>query len=206
MEIIQKYFPNLTEQQLHRFAALYDLYTDWNAKINVISRKDIENLYEHHVLHSLGIAKFIHFQPGTTVMDLGTGGGFPGIPLAILFPDVQFHLVDSIGKKIRVANEVANAIGLTNITSRHARAEEEKQQFDFVVSRAVMPLTDLVKIVKKNIASHQQNAIPNGLICLKGGELEKEAMPFKHKVIIQNLSEEFDEEFFQTKKVVYIPL
>ena len=145
MELILKYFPDLTEEQKRQFAALYDLYTDWNSKINVISRKDIENLYEHHVLHSLGIAKVIRFKPGTKVMDLGTGGGFPGIPLAILFPEVQFHLVDSIGKKVRVATEIAGSIGLKNVTTRHARAEEEKQLFDFVVSRAVMPLTDLLK-------------------------------------------------------------
>ncbi|WP_291585535.1 16S rRNA (guanine(527)-N(7))-methyltransferase RsmG [Bacteroides sp.] len=204
MEIILKYFPDLTEEQRRQFAALYDLYIDWNAKINVISRKDIENLYEHHVLHSLGIAKVIQFRPGTSIMDLGTGGGFPGIPLAILFPDVKFHLVDSIGKKVRVATEVANAIGLKNITFRHARAEEEKQLFDFVVSRAVMPLGDLVKIIKKNISPRQQNALPNGLICLKGGELEHEAMPFKHKTTLHSLSKDFKEEFFQTKKVVYV--
>ena len=147
MEIILKYFPNLTEQQKEQLAALYNLYTDWNSKINVISRKDITNLYEHHVLHSLGIAQVINFRPGTRVMDLGTGGGFPGIPLAILFPDTTFHLVDSIGKKIRVATEVANSIGLKNVTCCHKRAEEEKGKFDFVVSRAVMPLIDLVKIV-----------------------------------------------------------
>ena len=204
MEIILKYFPDLTEEQRRQFAALYDLYIDWNAKINVISRKDIENLYEHHVLHSLGIAKVIQFRPGTSIMDLGTGGGFPGIPLAILFPDVKFHLVDSIGKKVRVATEVANAIGLKNVTLRHARAEEEKQLFDFVVSRAVMPLADLVKIIKKNISPRQQNVLPNGLICLKGGELEHEAMPFKHKTTLHSLSEDFKEEFFQTKKVVYV--
>ena len=204
MEIILKYFPDLTEEQRRQFAALYDLDIDWNAKINVISRKDIENLYEHHVLHSLGIAKIINFRPGTSIMDLGTGGGFPGIPLAILFPEVKFHLVDSIGKKVRVATEVANAIGLKNVTFRHARAEEEKQLFDFVVSRAVMPLGDLIKIIKKNISPRQQNALPNGLICLKGGELEHEAMPFKNKTTLHSLSEDFEEEFFQTKKVVYV--
>ena len=204
MEIILKYFPDLTEEQRRQFAALYDLYIDWNAKINVISRKDIENLYEHHVLHSLGIAKIINFRPGTSIMDLGTGGGFPGIPLAILFPEVKFHLVDSIGKKVRVATEVANAIGLKNVTFRHARAEEEKQLFDFVVSRAVMPLGDLIKIIKKNISPRQQNALPNGLICLKGGELEHEAMPFKNKTTLHSLSEDFEEEFSQTKKVVYV--
>ena len=172
MDIITKYFPNLTETQREQFTALYDLYLDWNSKINVISRKDITNLYEHHVLHSLGIAKYTQFAPGTTIMDLGTGGGFPGIPLAILFPEVKFHLVDSIGKKVRVASEIATAIGLKNVTFRHCRAEEEKQKFDYVVSRAVMPLTDLLKIIRKNISTEQRNALPNGLICLKGGELE----------------------------------
>lgn len=204
MELILKYFPDLTEEQKRQFAALYDLYTDWNSKINVISRKDIGNLYEHHVLHSLGIAKVIRFAPGTKIMDLGTGGGFPGIPLAILFPEVQFHLVDSIGKKVRVATEVAGSIGLKNVTTRHARAEEEKQLFDFVVSRAVMPLTDLLKIIRKNISPKQQNALPNGLICLKGGELERETMPVKNKTTMWNLKEFFGEEFFETKKVVYV--
>lgn len=206
MEIILKYFPDLTEEQHRQFAALYNLYIDWNSKINVISRKDIENLYEHHVLHSLGIAKFTQFRPGTSIMDLGTGGGFPGIPLSILFPEVKFHLIDSIGKKVRVATEVAHAIGLKNVTFRHARAEEEKRKFDFVVSRAVMPLADLVKIIQKNISSKQQNALPNGLICLKGGELEHETMPFKNRTVIHNLSDNFKEEFFQTKKVVYVPM
>lgn len=204
MDIILKYFPDITEEQKKQFAALYELYTEWNAKINVISRKDIENLYEHHVLHSLGIARVIQFRAESRIMDLGTGGGFPGIPLAILFPEVHFHLVDSIGKKVRVATEVATAIGLKNVTFRHARAEEEKQTFDFIVSRAVMPLADLIKIIKKNISVKQQNALPNGLICLKGGELEHEAMPFKHKTVMHNLSDEFEEEFFKTKKVVYV--
>lgn len=206
MDIILKYFPELTEEQRRQFSALYDLYTDWNSKINVISRKDIVNLYEHHVLHSLGIAKLIKFKPGSAIMDLGTGGGFPGIPLAILFPDSTFHLVDSIGKKVRVATEVAQSIGLKNVTFRHARAEEEKQKFDFVVSRAVMPLTDLVKIVRKNISTVQKNALPNGLICLKGGELQKEAMPLKNKVLIEDLKDYFDEDFFETKKVVYVTI
>ena len=206
VKLLLKYFPDLTEEQRKQFAALYELYIDWNSKINVISLKDIENLYEHHVLHSLGIARIIRFRAGSSVMDLGTGGGFPGIPLAILFPDTKFHLVDSIGKKVRVATEVANAIGLKNVTFRHARAEEEKQTFDFVVSRAVMPLADLIKIIRKNISPKQQNALPNGLICLKGGELEHEAMPFKHKTSMHNLNEDFDEEFFQTKKVVYVTI
>lgn len=206
MDIILKYFPDLTETQKQQFAALYDLYTDWNSKINVISRKDITNLYEHHVLHSLGIAKIIQFRPGTEIMDLGTGGGFPGIPLAILFPDTHFHLVDSIGKKVKVATEIAQAIGLKNVTTRHCRAEEEKQQFDFVVSRAVMPLTDLLKIIRKNIRKEQHNALPNGLICLKGGELDREVMPVKHQTLIYDLKDYFEEEFFETKKVVYVTI
>lgn len=206
MDIILKYFPNLSEIQKQQFSALYDLYTDWNSKINVISRKDITNLYEHHVLHSLGIAEVIHFRPESTVMDLGTGGGFPGIPLAILFPETRFHLVDSIGKKVKVATEIAKAIGLENVTTRHCRAEEEKQLFDFVVSRAVMPLTDLLKIVRKNIRKEQHNALPNGLICLKGGELDKEVMSVKHQTLIYDLKDYFDEEFFETKKVVYVTI
>lgn len=206
MEIIKHYFPDLTEQQTARFAALYDLYTDWNAKINVISRKDIENLYPHHVLHSLGIAKMLRFKDGSEIMDLGTGGGFPGIPLAILFPEVRFHLVDSIGKKIKVAEAIAGAIGLDNVSFRHARAEEEKGAFDFVVSRAVMPLVDLTKIVRKNIKQQQRNALPNGLICLKGGELQHEILPFRNQAVSLNLKDFFKEEYFETKKVVYVPL
>lgn len=206
MEQILKYFPTLTDRQKEQMAALYDLYTDWNSKINVISRKDIGHLYEHHVLHSLGIAQVIRFQPGTRIMDLGTGGGFPGIPLAILFPDTRFHLVDSIGKKIKVATEIAAAIGLQNVSTCHCRAEEEKQQFDFVVSRAVMPLGDLLKIVRKNISREQHNALPNGLICLKGGELEHEVLPFRKQAIVTDLSQFFKEEYFETKKVVYVPV
>ena len=206
MEIIQKYFPELTDIQKEQFMALYDLYTDWNSKINVISRKDITNLYEHHVLHSLGIAKVINFRPGTEIMDLGTGGGFPGIPLAIMFPDTHFHMVDSIGKKVKVATEIASAIGLKNVTTRLCRAEEEKQLFDFVVSRAVMPLTDLLKIIRKNIKKEQHNALPNGLICLKGGELQNEVMPVKHQTVMYDLKDYFEEEFFETKKVVYVTI
>lgn len=206
MDIILKYFPRLTDRQKSQFEALYDLYADWNSKINVISRKDIGNLYEHHVLHSLAIARLIHFQPDTRVMDLGTGGGFPGIPLAIMFPDCQFHLVDSIGKKIKVATEVASAVGLENVTLCHERAEEEKGLFDFVVSRAVMPLADLLKIVRKNISKEQKNAYPNGLICLKGGELQHEVMPFKKQAEVIALNDWFEEEYFTTKKVVYVPV
>ena len=206
MDIILKYFPELTDTQKEQFMASYDVYTDWNSKINVISRKDITNLYEHHVLHSLGIAKVINFKQGTEIMDLGTGGGFPGIPLAIMFPDTQFHLVDSIGKKVKVATEIASAIGLKNVTTRHCRAEEEKRMFDFVVSRAVMPLTDLLKIIRKNIKKEQCNALPNGLICLKGGELQNEVMPVKHQTLIYDLKDYFEEEFFETKKVVYVTI
>lgn len=206
MELILKYFPELSEEQIRQFAALQELYTDWNAKINVISRKDIGNLYEHHVLHSLGIAQVIRFREGTQVMDLGTGGGFPGIPLAILFPDVQFKLVDSIGKKIRVAQEVAETIGLKNTTFAHERAEEEKGLFDFVVSRAVMPLPDLVKLCRKNINSTPHNALPNGLICLKGGEVNAEIAPFRQETLTWNLKEFFTEEFFETKKVVFVAI
>lgn len=206
MELIDKYFPSLTEEQRNQYDALYDLYLDWNSKINVISRKDIENLYEHHVLHSLGIACAIRFKPGTEVMDLGTGGGFPGIPLAIMFPEVHFHLVDSIGKKVKVATEVAAAIGLKNVTFQHARAEEVKDKFDFVVSRAVMPLADLARLVKKNILKKSINALPNGLICLKGGELASESHPFKNIVVIDDLSQWFKEEYFGEKKVVFLPM
>jgi len=206
MEQILKYFNNLTPQQISQFTSLYDLYLDWNSKINVISRKDIENLYEHHVLHSMAIAQIINFKPGTTVLDVGTGGGFPGIPLAILFPEVKFTLIDSIGKKIKVANEVATTIGLKNIVLKHERAQEEKALFDFVVSRAVMPLEELVKLIRKNIAKKSINALPNGLICLKGGELQHEILPFKNIAESYEIDQFFKEEFFQKKKVVYLPL
>ncbi|MCR5314294.1 MAG: 16S rRNA (guanine(527)-N(7))-methyltransferase RsmG [Bacteroidaceae bacterium] len=204
MEIITKYFPNLTPEQTSQFAQLYDLYTDWNSKINVISRKDIENLYERHVLHSLGIAKVISFRPETHVMDLGCGGGFPGIPLAILFPEVQFHLVDSIGKKVRVAQEVANAIGLKNIAFSHARGEEIKEKYDFVVTRAVMSLVELIKCVRKNIEHTQRNSLTNGIIALKGGELDSEMASMRNICTTWDLSQYFDEPFFETKKVVHV--
>ncbi|MDD3196154.1 MAG: 16S rRNA (guanine(527)-N(7))-methyltransferase RsmG [Paludibacter sp.] len=206
MQSILKYFPELTDQQQHQFEMLYDLYTDWNSKINVISRKDIENLYLHHVLHSLAIAKLLHFRDTTSILDVGTGGGFPGIPLAILFPECKFTLIDSIAKKIRVGQEVATAIGLTNITLKHLRAQEEKSKYDFVVSRAVMPLSDLVTLVRKNIASRQHNAMPNGLICLKGGELTHEIIPFKSIAESYEISTYFNEDYFKTKKIVYVPL
>lgn len=206
MDIIQKYFPHLTALQAEQFAQLEVLYNDWNAKINVISRKDIQNLYEHHVLHSLGIAKVVNFKDGTTVMDLGTGGGFPGIPLAILFPNVQFHLVDSIGKKVRVANEVATSIGLKNVKFSHVRAEEIKEEYDFVVTRAVMPMVDLVKVARKNISKEQHNAVPNGIIALKGGELASEIASMKNISTVWELSDFFEEEYFQTKKVVHVTI
>ena len=206
METIKKYFPGISEKQEEQFAALYDLYYDWNSKINVISRKDIENLYLHHVLHSLAIAKYITFKPGTTIMDMGCGGGFPGIPLAIMFPDVQFHLVDSIGKKVRVASEIANAIGLTNVRTSHSRAEEIKEKYSFVVSRAVMQLPDLVKICRKHISKEQFNALPNGIICLKGGDMTAETHPFRNCCEIVEVSSYFSEEFFKDKKVVYVQI
>jgi 16S rRNA (guanine527-N7)-methyltransferase len=204
IDVILKYFPDISDTQKEQFSALYDLYADWNSKINVISRKDIENLYTHHVLHSLAIAKLIKFTDGTKIMDVGTGGGFPGVPLAIMFPKCEFLLVDSIGKKVRVATEVSDAIGLKNIQFKHSRAEEIKEKFDFVVSRAVMALPDLVKIVRKNISPEQHNALPNGVICLKGGNLEGEMKPFKKLAEADDLSMFFEEEYFKTKKIVYV--
>ena len=205
-DIIQKYFPNISEQQRQQFDAIDALYRDWNAKINVISRKDIDQLYEHHVLHSLAIAKIINFRPGSRILDFGTGGGFPGVPLAILFPECQFKLIDGTGKKIRVAQEVCNSIGLKNCTPTHLRGEDEKDKYDFIVSRAVMPLPDLVKLMRKNISKTQQNALPNGVICLKGGNLQAELQPF-HKIIeTTEISQFFDEVWFKEKYVIYLPL
>ena len=205
-EIIQKYFPELTGRQQGQLEALDALYHDWNAKINVISRKDIDQLYEHHVLHSLAIAKTIRFRPGTRILDFGTGGGFPGIPLAILFPDCEFKLIDGTGKKIRVAQEISQAIGLTNCHPEHLRGEDEKDKYDFVVSRAVMPLPDLVKIVRKNIASTQRNALPNGIICLKGGDLQAETQPFRNIVETTDISTFFAEDWYKGKYVIYLPV
>ena len=206
MNIITKYFTDITDVQRRQFEALYDLYQDWNSKINVISRKDIDNLYEHHVLHSLAIAKTIRFKDGTEILDFGTGGGFPGIPLSILFPNCRFHLIDGTGKKIRVATEVANAIGLKNCTPEHKRGEEEKGKYDFVVSRAVMPLPDLERIVRKNISNKQRNSMPNGIICLKGGNVEGEIQPFRKYVEVTDISQWFDEEWFKEKYVIYLPI
>lgn len=205
IEIIKKYFPHLTPKQEEQFAALDTLYHDWNAKINVISRKDIDNLYEHHILHSLAIAKRINFREGTNVLDFGTGGGFPGIPLAIFFPEANFKLIDGTGKKVRVAQEVADAIGLDNVLPAHIRGEEEKGKFDFIVSRAVMPLPDLMKIIKKNIATDQHNVLPNGVIVLKGGNLDKELKPYKNIAEKTELSQWFDEEWFKEKYLIYVP-
>ena len=206
MEELLHYFPELTDVQRQQFAALYDLYSDWNTKINVISRKDIENLYLHHVLHSLSIGKVIRFKENTKILDFGTGGGFPGIPLAILFPDCQFKLIDGTGKKIRVATEVANAIGLKNVTLQHLRGEEEKGKFDFVVSRAVMPLPDLIKIVRKNISKNCFNLLGNGVICLKGGSVEEEAKVYRKTAEIVPISDLFTEEWFQEKYIIHVPL
>ena len=204
MEAILKYF-KLTAEQQRQVEMLEALYREWNAKINVISRKDIDNLYEHHVLHSMAIAKLIQFTPGTRILDFGTGGGFPGIPLAILFPDCDFKLIDGTGKKIRVAQEVCQAIGLKNCHPTQLRGEEEKGKYDFVVSRAVMPLPDLVKIVRKNMAAKQHNALPNGIICLKGGQLEEETRPFRNIVEISPISQFFEEEWFKEKNIIYLP-
>lgn len=206
IDIILKYFPGLTDLQQQQFAQLDSLYREWNAKINVISRKDIDNLYEHHILHSLAIAKVINFRPTTQILDFGTGGGFPGIPLAILFPECQFRLIDGTGKKIRVAQEVCQAIGLTNCQPVHLRGEDEKGKYDFVVSRAVMPLPDLVKIVRKNISKTQRNTLPNGIICLKGGELQAETQPFRNIVELTDISTFFSEEWFKEKHVIYLPI
>ena len=224
MKLIPQYF-KLTDTQAQQFAALEVLYPEWNNKINLISRKDIANLEEHHLLHSLSIAKLIDFQPETTILDVGTGGGFPGIPLAILFPQCRFTLIDSIGKKIRVAQDVAEKIGLTNVRCIQERVEEEKQQFDFVVSRAVMPLPDLVKLVLKNVHHKHKNAIPNGLIVLKGGNLQGEIQPFHKVVEVTELAPIFskhqekssadnssplsngqEENWFKEKRIIYLPL
>ncbi len=205
MNIILKYFPEITEEQKSQFAMLDELYHDWNAKINVISRKDIDNLYEHHVLHSLAIAKAIRFKDGTKILDFGCGGGFPGIPLAIMFPNCKFKLIDGTAKKILVCNEIIKALGLKNVVAEQRRGEEEKGQYDFIVSRAVMILPDLVKIVKKNISKHQQNSMPNGILCLKGGNLQAEMQPFKNIVDKMELSSWFKEEWFKEKNLIYLP-
>lgn len=204
--IVYKYLTQLTDTQQKQIDQLDELYRDWNAKINVISRKDIDGLYLHHVLHSMALSRILRFKPGTRILDFGTGGGFPGIPLAILFPECQFRLIDGTGKKIKVAQAVADAIGLKNVEAVHRRGEEEKDKFDFIVSRAVMPLPDLVKIVRKNIAREQHNALANGLLVLKGGDLKEEIRPFKNIVELTPLSDYFEEEWFQEKYAIYLPL
>ncbi len=206
MNLIAKYFPKLNEKQISLFEQLEPLYAEWNAQINVISRKDFSEFYERHVLHSLGIAKLLSFTPGTKILDVGTGGGFPGIPLAIMFPDVQLHLVDSIGKKIKVVNGVVESLDLKNVTTEQIRAEQLTDKYDFIVSRAVTSLPEFVLWVRKNIAKKQINAMPNGIIYLKGGDLQEETKPFKRSIFIKDLSSYFEEEFFKTKKIVHLPL
>ena len=206
MDEIRKYFTELTATQLEQLTQLGELYRTWNERINVVSRKDIDNLYLHHVLHSLAIAKYVQFKAGTRVLDYGTGGGFPGIPLAIVFPECRFKLIDRTAKKIRVTQEIAAAIGLTNATAEQKAGEEERGEYDFVVSRAVMPLPDLMKIVKKNISREQRNALPNGLICLKGGNLDAETCTVKKVVDITPVGNWFEDEWFEEKNVVYVPM
>ena len=207
IEIITKYFPELSENQVGQFKKLQSLYEDWNQKINVISRKDIDNLYEHHVLHSLAIAKAIRFKAGTTILDFGCGGGFPGIPLAIMFPECHFRMIDGTGKKIKVVNAVAEACGLKNVDAQHLRGEDEKGKYDFIVSRAVMPLPDMMKIVRKNISNKHQNALPNGVFCLKGGNLTEELKPYANVVEEIPLDTFFNEDWFkEEKKLIYLPL
>ncbi len=206
MQIIDKYFPNLSQRQKEQFNNLDALYREWNAKINVISRKDIDNLYEHHVLHSMAIARIVRFKPGTSILDFGTGGGFPGIPLATLFPECRFRLIDGTGKKVNVAAEIAKAIGLENVEAIHQRGEEEKGKFDFIVSRAVMPMPDLVKIVSRNISRKQHNSIANGILALKGGNLSEELKPYHKIVEVTPISQFFDEEWFREKSVIYLPM
>ena len=205
IDLLIKYFPDITPTQRSQFGELQELYSFWNAQINVISRQDIENLYEKHILHSLGIAKVITFKPGTEILDVGTGGGFPGIPLAILFPDCQFHLVDSIGKKIKVVTEVSKALGLKNLTGQHERAENVTGDFDFIISRAVTRLKPFHSWVEHKITKNQFNDLRNGILYLKGGDLEEELQEFGKRYKLYNLSDYFEEEFFETKKVVYVP-
>ncbi|WP_083646095.1 16S rRNA (guanine(527)-N(7))-methyltransferase RsmG [Christiangramia flava] len=205
MELIRKYFPNLTPDQLEKFGKLEDLYKDWNLKINVVSRKDIDELYIRHVLHSLGIARLQQFKDGSRIMDVGTGGGFPGIPLAILFPEVQFTLVDSIGKKIKVVNEVSEGLGLTNVRTFNQRVEEIQEQFDFIVSRAVAAMPTFVHWTKGKIAKENKHERRNGIIYLKGGDLEEELQAYRTAEVYE-LSDYFEESFFETKKLVYLPM
>lgn len=206
VELIKKYFPSLTERQTEQFAALGELYHEWNSKINVVSRKDIDNIYPNHILHSLAIAKFLPDPvDGTRFIDLGTGGGFPGVPLAIMFPECSFHLIDRIGKKIRVAQAISEAVGLKNVSFQHGDIGENHEKYDFVVSRAVMNLADLVKLTRKNVGNKSRNKYPNGLICLKGGDLEEEISDSKLNVLDELISVWFNEPFFATKSLIYVP-
>ncbi|MBS1638138.1 MAG: 16S rRNA (guanine(527)-N(7))-methyltransferase RsmG [Bacteroidetes bacterium] len=206
VDLIFRYFPELTDTQKHQFGQLQNLYEHWNAQINVISRKDIDLLYERHVLHSLGIAKVIHFKSGTSILDVGTGGGFPGIPMAILFPECRFHLVDSIGKKIKVVTEVAAAIGLTNLTAEHERAEKLKDNYHFIISRAVTEFPEFYNWVRQKVSKDNFNDLHNGILYLKGGDLREEFGAYYDKATFYNLKDYFEGEFFETKKVVYYPL
>ena len=206
MKIIEKYFCNLSKSQKKQFSQLHDLYTYWNNQINVISRKDIDSLYLHHALHSLSIAKVINFVPNTKIMDVGCGGGFPGIPLAIMFPECDFYLIDSIGKKIKVVNKIASAINLTNLNAEHIRVQQVKNKFDFVVSRAVTAFPKFVSMVRKNIASKDHNDLANGILYIKGGDFQNEIAEYGNKVNLYDCSEYFEEDFFETKKVVHLEL
>lgn len=206
INVIEKYFPGLSGKQREQFEKLGPLYADWNSKINVISRKDIDNLYTNHILHSLAIAKFLQPAPGTTFLDMGTGGGFPGIPLAIMYPECRFHLIDRIGKKIKVAQVIAEAIGLTNVTFQHGDIGECRQKYDYVVSRAVMRLDELLPLIKKNVGGKQRNGVPNGLICLKGGDISDELRAARADELVDELRNYFDEEYFATKKLVYVAM
>ncbi|MBR3115593.1 MAG: 16S rRNA (guanine(527)-N(7))-methyltransferase RsmG [Bacteroidaceae bacterium] len=203
---ISQYFPTLSAEQVAQLARLDGLYREWNDKINVISRKDIDNLYEHHVLHSLSIGKYISFRPATSILDVGTGGGFPGIPLAILFPQCRFHLIDSIGKKVKVATEVAKAIGLRNVRCTHENVKEERGRYDFVISRAVMNAPELTRLVQNKISRVGNNALPNGIICLKGGDLSEELSNLNRWHELTDISDYFSEPYFETKKILYIPI
>ncbi len=206
MEEIIKYFPKLTPIQQQQFSQLGELYKEWNEKINVISRKDIDNLYLHHILHSLAIARYVNFKPQTRVLDFGTGGGFPGIPLAVMFPECSFKLIDRTAKKIKVAKEIADSVGLKNVVAEQMSGEEEKGKYEFVVSRAVMPLNDLLKIVRKNISKEQFNALPNGLICLKGGDIQEEIRQVRKIADVTTISNWFKEPWFKEKNVIHVPI